>query len=442
MLIEFSVGNFRSVREPVVFSMVAASIHSRVKSLDETNTFLTPQNVRLVKSAAIYGANGSGKSNLIRGLRFMQRLVDRSARMSGPDEETGTEPFLLDAASSQRPSTFELTFVANERQYRYGFELTPERVTREWLYHVPGERESLLFDRVGDEIEMSGVFSEGRDLQRRTRPNALFLSVVAQFNGEISNLVARWFRSMDIISGLQDLGGLRKTQNMLEDPLARPGIIDLLRGLDLGFDDVRLETLEGDDVTRIPRATSATGVERIRKTAAGGDEGRVVWRARSIKTIHRQNESLESVEFDLNEQESEGTKKLFALVGLVVDALARGAVLIVDEIDGRLHTLLTQSLIARFNSSISNPRNAQLVFATHDTNLLSHEMFRRDQIWFAEKGSDQSTRLHSLVEYRIRNDERYERNYIRGKYGGIPFTGDLGLLPSESSMEDVLDGEA
>ena len=442
MLIEFTVGNFRSIRDPIIFSMAAASIHSKTKSLDEANTFLTPQNERLVKSAAIYGANGSGKSNLIRALRFMKRLVDTSARVIGPEDETGTEPFLLESTFSHHPSMFEAIFVANERQYRYGFELTSEAITHEWLYHVPGEREAMLFDRTFNQFEMSGVFSEGQGLQSKTRPNALFLSVVAQFNGEISKVVARWFGSMDIVSGLADMTGMRRTQKMLDDPTARQAITDLLRGLDLGFEDIRLEVVEGDDSARPPYTGSGTLVERLRSPASRGDESRATWRARSIKTIHRQNENGEPIEFNLNEQESAGTQKLFALVGLVVDALRKGTLLIVDEIEGRLHTLLTQALLKLFNSSSTNPKNAQLIVATHDTNLLSHEIFRRDQIWFTEKDSDQSTRLHSLVEYRIRNDERYERNYIRGKYGGIPFTGDLALLPGIESPEGESDVEA
>jgi hypothetical protein len=437
MLIEFTVGNYRSIREPQTLSMVANKVVSKDKRLDEENVF-DVDGIRLLKTAAIYGANSSGKSNFIKAISFMRRLTRRFRlrREAEVNERIDVEPFLLDAASPSQPSHFEAVFFARGKQYRYGFDATQDQIVSEWLYHVPEQRETLLFHREGNQFELKGNFrKEGDGLQERTRENRLFLPVVAEFNGQIASDVIEWFNALRIDSGVRDIPRAFTSERILDSsqPMTsrRELLLDLLRRLNLGFDDVAVERerIEIDEnrysdfASRLGSHLSETeqrvpSDESTRRT-------RYVERART-KTVHRLNESSEQIRFDLNSQESDGTQRVFALAGETVDVLSRGHVMIVDEMDARLHPILTRNLVQMFNSNQSNPKNAQLVFATHDTNLLTNKLFRRDQIWFVEKDQNQASQLYSLAEFKgVRNDASFEKDYILGRYGAIPFLGDL-----------------
>ena len=241
MLVEFTVGNYRSIREPQTLSMVAGKVVSKDKRLDEENVF-DIQGVRLLKSAAIYGANSSGKSNFIKAIRCMRHLAGRFGlrRAADVSDRIDVEPFLLDAATPSQPSHFEAVFFAHDKQYRYGFDATPGQIVSEWLYHVPEQRETLLFRRDGDQFELKGNFKkEGAGLQERTRPSGLFLPVVAEFNGPIAGEVIEWFVHVRVDSGLRDKDRSPVTERIL-DP-QRPNsdqrelVLNLLRRLNLGL---------------------------------------------------------------------------------------------------------------------------------------------------------------------------------------------------------------
>lgn len=442
MLLEFSVGNFRSFKDPVTLSLVATRAVSVDARVDTENVFSPDKSLRLLKSAVIYGANNSGKSNLIEALRFMRQLVIRSSRDSQADDPIPVEPFALSEQTLSEPSFFEIIFISQGKQYRYGFRLTSKRIIDEWLYYVPSVREARLFERQESGIRVMSAFREGRDLKDKTRPNALFLSVVAQFNGSIAGQLLHWFRDLRLISGLTDIDRSR-TEELLDTPEDHARLIHLLNVLDLGFDEVHVEHQETPVANRLQELASYMYTPEPIALPVSNDR-KPQRRQTSLKTLHHRNDGRETL-FDLDKQESEGTKKLVALAGLFLTALDKGGILIVDELDGRLHPLLTRRIIQLFNSNSMNPRNAQLVFATHDTNLLTNRLFRRDQIWFTEKDLEQSTKLYSLVEFslggaKVRNDASFEKDYITGRYGAIPFIGELNefesLLKKEGSGDN------
>ena len=337
------------------------------------------------------------------------------------------EGFRLSDTSVDDPSSFEIVFRLEDKVYRYGFAANRERVTEESLYFVPAGREVNLFRRKEDIIRVNSSpnrFVEGKGLERRTRPNALFLSVVAQFNGETARKIIRWFLDFNVITGLgDDTPLLDYTVNWIKDRERKQGILQLLHGLDISILDLRIEEtrITADNMPReIPPG--------LRSMLLNGN--RV-----DVKTQHRRYDKeghpAGFEEFTLGDQESQGTQKIVALAGPLLDTLQNGKILVVDEFEARLHPKITQTIVKLFNSDSTNPRNAQLVFLTHDTNLLDRHLLRRDQIWFVEKDALEGTSLYSLAEFgvgKVRNDSSFKEGYIQGRFGALPFIGDLERL--------------
>jgi uncharacterized protein len=409
MLIEFSVGNYRSFKEAVTFSMVAAPIEVD-KNLTETNNlFSATKELTLLKSAAVYGANASGKSNLVRAISFMKEFTINSALGTRITDKIGTELYRLSVESEREPSYFEIIFMVGNTRYRYGFEVDREIVQSEWLYQTLRTKEVQLFDRDKGKFKVSSKFSEGKSLQVRTRKNSLFLSVVAQFNGDIATDVIDWFNDLSIFNNLDDDDYDNLTIDALFEGHQTQDLVRLVTSFDLGIEDIKMVK------SPIPGIPDEIGYE--------------------VKTSHwkydKEGHKVSIEEFELDENESAGTQKLFNLSGLLINILEFGEILIIDELDARLHPLISCAIVKLFNSSITNPRNAQLVFTTHDTNLLSAKLFRKDQVWFTEKNRYGATDLYSLVEYKISDDAPFEQDYIAGRYGAIPFIGDLNRVLSK-----------
>jgi uncharacterized protein len=425
MLIEFSVGNYLSFKEQVTFSMVASKIVAKDKSLDENNVFKIDDDLSLLKSAAIYGANASGKSNFIDALSFMRKFVLSSSKDTQAAEPIEAEAFRLDSETVAKPSFFEVVFLLDGKKYRYGFEVDTEKVVSEWLFFTPKTKEAKLFTRASEGIVFSGSFKEGKGLGEKTRTNALFLSVAAQFNGTIAQQILAWFRNLGIISGFVDDGIRAFTIKGLEIDEIRPDIVKLIKKLDLGIDGIQIEKAEMTEAL-LPKNLPLDVKEALLKTIPN----KVF-----IRTMHKKYASdgkeVSTEMFDLDDNESEGTKRLFSLAGPLVSVLRNGKTLVVDELDARLHRLMTCQIIRLFNSNETNPNNAQLIFTTHDTSLLNNTLFRRDQIWFAEKNEHGATDLYSLAEFKVRNDASYEKEYVQGRYGAIPFIGDIHQLTGE-----------
>jgi uncharacterized protein len=423
MLIEFSVANYRSFKDKVTFSMVAANIVAKDKHLDEANVFAVNDELKLLKSAAIYGANASGKSNLGRALSFMKWFMVNSSKETQSTEKIGIERFRLSTQTEDKPSFFEIVFLIKKTKYRYGFEVNRDRVVSEWLFYVPKQRETKLFERDNHDFSISKTY-KADGIQEKTRHNALFLSVSAQFNVKIAEQILAWLTNkLKIISGLRDDKHLIDTmQQCLAEDKNKEEILRLIRKLDLGIDDVEVQEREITS-DMLPDEFPDELKEYLIKS--GGS-------ATSIRTLHRkfdgQGHHISMELFNLNEQESEGTKKVFALGGPLFETLSNGKVLVIDEFDARLHPLISRAIVDLFNSNETNPNNAQFIFMTHDTNLLSNKIFRRDQIWFTEKNRQGATDLYSLAEYNIRNDASFESDYIKGRYGAIPYIMNLNNL--------------
>lgn len=404
MLIEFSIGNYRSFKDKVTFSMVAANIVAKEKELDDNNVFALDDDLKLLNRAVIYGANASGKSNLPKALSFMKWFMINSSKETQSTEKIGVEPFELSTETEAKPSFFEIVFLLDGTKYRYGFEANQKRVISEWLFYVPKTNQTRLFERVSDgnlrKIKYLSNIFKGKGIYPKTRKNALFLSVAAQFNVEIAERILDWLtKQVNIVSGLDDQDHLSYTLNSLvENNDNKSEIIQLIKKLDLGIEQIRIKG-----------ASIKTG----------------------HKKFNKQGNYVSRKFFDLDSQESEGTKKIISIAGLLIDTLKYGKVLIFDEFDARLHPLISKAIVELFNSKNTNSNNAQLIFMTDDTNLLSNKLFRRDQIWFTEKNKYGATDLYSLVEYKIPNDASFESDYIKGRYGAIPFIGDLSQILGE-----------
>jgi AAA15 family ATPase/GTPase len=400
--------------------MVAADEATGNDELDKNNVFKVNQNFSLLKSAAIYGANASGKSNLILALYFMQSFVINSSKLQITDK-INLEKFRLSSETEDKPSFFKIVFHLDNKIYEYSFEVTQERVISEGLSCTPKTRKTNIFSREKDKIKYSKSLLKGKDVKDLTKKNTLFLSIAAQFNDPLAGKILLWFSRLKIISGSQ-FENLRQLSldYLSREPNLKNEIVFLIKKLDLSIKDMSIEV----------GRTSLDNFHKDIPDRVKNKEFRLdKYIYNSIETYHEKYDlegriiGLES--FQMNKHESRGTQKIFALLAPVLSALKKSEVLIIDELDSLLHPLMAIAIIGLFNSKITNPKNAQLIFATHDVNLLSNQLFRRDQIWFTEKNRQEATDLYSLVEFDIDNNASFEQDYIQGRYGAIPFIGDL-----------------
>ena len=426
MLVEFTVANFRSFQDAMTLSMVAANLVAKDKTVDTSNLIKTDSEISLLKTAVIYGANASGKSNFLKALLFMKSFMVNSSKESQSTDKIGVEPFKLGLYGETSPSHFELVFIMDGIRYRYGFEADRNRVSAEWLFYVPSSRETSVFSRKDNVIAVSKKF-DAEGIDKRTRNNALYLSVCAQFNVPLAEKILAWVSDkLNVLSGLHDHHYRNYTAGSCDTDANRLRISSLIKALDTGISGITVER----NTLGIDSLPSAMPEELKKLITRGSDSFTQV----SVKTTHKKygNDGtfVGEEEFDMDENESDGTQKLFALAGPLLHALNEGEVLLIDELDSRLHPLVTLAIIRLFSEVESNSKNAQLIFVTHDTNLLDKSLFRRDQIWFTEKNRYGATSLYSLAEFKIRNDASFGSDYIKGKYGAIPFIGSLDIKAS------------
>jgi predicted ATP-dependent endonuclease of OLD family len=357
MLIGFSVGNYKSFKETVTLSMVASSITEEDKELNENNVFPINDKLSLLKSAAIYGANASGKSNLIAAINFMKWFVLNSSKETQVSDAIDIEAFRLSTETEKEPSFFEIVFLLEDKTFRYGFEVNAREVVSEWLFQADDSEEKMLFERDFDNYILDD-FPEGQGISDKTRSNALFLSVVAQFNGKISGKILLWFsKNLQLISGLQDTQYRKETLESFENARHRHDIIEFIKKLDLSIarycksGKYSCIYLGSDNTGKISGVPTAVVYTLILKSKLRCTQSHPKYDADGKQT------SLEL--FDIEKHESEGTNKLFALAGILLDTLRTGKILLIDELDARLHPLITRELICLFNSNETNPHNAQ-----------------------------------------------------------------------------------
>jgi uncharacterized protein len=415
MLIEFKVMNYRSFRDSQTLSMVAgpAKEHLETHTIDSGISELG----RLVRSAAIYGANAAGKTNLLRAIQFMQSLVVNSAT-TPPTTKLPHDPFKLTAATRNGLTDFEVAFVESGTRYEYGFSLGPIRIEHEWLIAYPRGRARHLFDRSYDEKRskyqwsFSSFFTGNRSVwSDATRDNALFLSTAIQLNNQQLKPVFEWFQKrLVVIVGNVGLNA-QLTLKLFDQPDGKARLLPFLREADAGIADVEIQR---EPLSAGGGFVFAGGAPIIEQSLPNAPPQLV-----RVSFSHPSSDAGEVVKFDLFE-ESNGTQALFRTAGAWLNIFANGEVLIFDEIDTSLHPLLTRFLIEQFHSKETNPYGAQLIFSTHDTTLLGLDLLRRDQIWFVEKQKEANTTLFPLSDFSPRNDELIERGYLRGRYGALP----------------------
>ncbi|MCD8566228.1 MAG: ATP-binding protein [Burkholderiaceae bacterium] len=420
MLVEFRVGNFRSLRQEQVLSLVA----SKDKMLQDTHTVSTGLKAapRLLRSAAIYGANASGKSNLLKALQYMRGVVAESATVIQPGQAFAVQPFRLDEQSEKEPTAFEVTFIIDGVRYQYGFSMTTQRIVSEHLLVYKAFKPQRWFERHFDAQTGKDVYEFGSGLkgpknlwEGATRPNALFLSMAVQLNSDALRPVFDWFVNGLVIFNEQAQLSPQLSIQMLKQSEGRRQICDFLSAADMSIADIEVVT------RKVP------GQAVHFDLAAGKTEVRNEEVEEHQLRFSHMTEQGQAV-FDLMD-ESNGTRNLLFLAGPVLDILRKGLTLVIDELDTSLHTLLVREFVRLFHRPEVNTAGAQLVFTTHDTSLLNApDLFRRDQIWFVEKDRNQASELISLSEFSPRKNEALERGYLIGRYGGIPFLGQtLGL---------------
>lgn len=428
MLIEFKVSNYRSVGEEVVLSLVPAP-----KQREFPKNIIEKKNNHALNAIAIYGPNGSGKSNLLRAMGLLDRLLHLSARSSSTSK-LPYDPFLLKEGSNTKPTFFEITFLLDDHRYRYGLEFNQTEIISEWLFRKGVGREVNLFQRDKDVIDTSSGFQgSGKAIDaaiEATRTNALFLSTCDMLNVKEAKLIFQWFRYFNMVDGLQTEDEEFQTVELWKNPEYQVRIKEYIEHLKLSIVDLEIttKTFDADEISQsLPLELRNTLINEL-----SGKEGYAIW------SKHRLYDSAgeatkELLTWKLEERESAGTTKAFHLSGPILWALVNGGTLIIDELEAKMHPIMTLHTINLFLNEKTNPQKAQIIFATHDTNLLSYCKLRRDQIYFSQKNKWESTEIYSLSDFiyvgeegpflkneKERPDTDKEKRYFEGRYGAIP----------------------
>jgi|WetSurMetagenome_2_1015567.scaffolds.fasta_scaffold35677_3 uncharacterized protein len=423
MLVEFSVSNFRSFNEEQTLSLIAGRDRKHPGHVIDKGDF------RLLKAAAIYGANASGKSNLIRAIEAMTHFVSISAtKMTEGDRIPRMTPFRLSSRTISQPSRFSIKLLLKDVLHDYVFSASSKRVYEECLHVTPaGKRKSLSFSRTFNETTQDYTWAFGESLKdvksvlvERTRSNGLAVSRGAEQN--IKSL-AEFFLAISRaiwVFGVDEMPSLLFYQTahrvLKKDSLANQ-IMRLVRDADLGIENISVDEV----------AIDSAMMREVRKSLPRNIRRKLVDKKLmrpDIHTEHRMQDSEKVVQFDMENDESRGTQRFFALAGPLVDALEQGTLVVVDEIDSSMHPLLTRGLLELFQSQAANSKGAQLVATTHDSTIMRPAIFRRDQVWLAEKDASQASRLRSLYDFKKpRSTESFEKNYLSGRYGAVPNLG-------------------
>lgn len=431
MLIRFRVENHRSIHNEQELSFVAASL----ADLPEKVVHTSQKDLDLLRVVGIYGANASGKSTVLNALKFMRSAVENSQRNWRPDGGVPRSPFLLDPEALLKPSFFEVDFLLDESRYTYGFVVDSKRVLEEWLYAYPQGRKQKWFTRDASETQEFSfsrlLTGENKSIQALTRDNSLFLSAAAQNNHDMLSPIFQWLSTK-----LKFIYENNRGSNYLDtlinfvNPEYQGSILSILQNSDLGITNIDIESEKMPDVLmRVLEAAFKDKPEALDLLPG-------LSRVPSMSLRHHAEIAGNDIAIPFSD-ESRGTQALFALAGSVVETLAKGGLLCVDELDASLHPLMAVEIVKMFNDPKRNPHNAQLLFNTHDTNILECGDLRRDQIWFTEKDKNGATQLYPLTDYKARREENLKRGYLQGRYGAVPFIHTESLFTGESDGEEI-----
>lgn len=396
MLCQFTVRNYKSIRDEVTFDMQAAAI-----SEHEDKVIRDKNGEQFLPVSAIYGPNGGGKSNVLEALHTVAAKVLRPLYATGDNEERVflrkrllIEPFAFSKEMRNEPTEFEVFFQTELAEYRYIFHVKREVVVYESLDRVKLEtgRRSALFERTAEESILKGVFAKLKisDELSATLPLLSYLGITYKKN-EVVKDVLEWFEyGIDFLNYGNPIEELRMAVSNSED--VKQLMLDMIQEMDLDIVDFRVVE---DENNRI-----------------------------DVYTKHM----VDGYEAELNLlEESSGTKKLFGLMPFIADSLLSGTTLVIDELDAKIHPVLLRHLIMMFNDMSINKKKAQLIFTSHDLSTMNSEVFRRDEIWFVAKDNVQNSKLYSLVEFKnekgesVRKDAKFDKQYLEGKYGADPY---------------------
>jgi len=410
MLIQFRYKNFKSFRDDTILDFSATKI------TEHSDRVVQIGNEKILPTAAIFGANASGKSNVIQAFRFMSTYVIDSFAFGGEgdDKKSKTKklkqtPFLFDKDSRDAESSFEVYFISSEeagcKSYNYGFTLDQSGIVEEWLNAKSKTARSYkpVFYRNKEELDLSGLPTKSQEILRMTlEPETLIVSLGAKLKISKLKCIRDWFYDTNFTNFGNPIENVFLSSlipdGFADDKAVQKKVVDYFATFDSSIVGFNIEVIKSDD-----------------------EDSRHI----KIDALHKVIGSEEFASIPL-EEESDGTLKMFALYPALQDTLESGGVLFVDELNARLHPLLVRGFLITFLNPETNPNHAQLVFTTHDSWQLSNNLLRRDEIWFTEKEQSGVSTLYSLADFvdedgsKIRKDESYEKNYLLGKYGAIP----------------------
>lgn len=423
MLLGFSFENFSSFYHETIFSMLA----TKKDEFENLNTIDTPHG-RLLKSALIYGANGSGKTNWVKALNFMKDVVFGS--VIDKSILQGNETFKFSGESQSKPTIFEISFIQNNIAYEYGFKIFNGEIIEEWL-DKKLKRKVAVFYRENakyDSIQLSGEMKKAEKIKKFTRPDSLFLTTAAMFNINIAEEILNWFGNLYIL--LEGFDALRLTVDYIQEDIENKNkVLNQLKIADIGIEDFNLEVKEFDVDEDFKQNFIKSNRENFLVNNA--NEIRIKRKNVNLKTKHNiYNEDknvIGDVELSFLKYQSRGTIKFFELLGPILDSLENGKILVVDEVDSKLHCEIVSYILKIFNSIDKNSNNSQLICNTHNVMLLDEDL-RRDQIWFVQKDIYGESELYSLDDFKnVRKDDPKLKKYLLGIYGAVPSMNGSGL---------------
>lgn len=417
MILSLKIENFRSIKGPLILDLTS---ENRLKEDELPFNSFFEKDIEILRSLLIYGRNASGKSNVLLALNALTFLVKNSDSFKHEEKIEPYEPFLFDSNSKEKPIKLEIDFITveNKTKFKYIISFNGSEIIYEALYIYPLGTQAKLFERKKGKITYGDYYKGAkRKIEDDLLPNQLFLSKSSTSNIKYLDECYLYFTKYIYVSTIHDTeydkAIIRSfSELLLNDNKLKCNLLELLRAADTAISDFSI--IENEKELKFPDKFP----EDIKKKILESHK----YEVRTKHSIYNNGEKIGEANLDL-ENESFGTKKLFTVGGLILDALHDGSVIVIDELDKGLHPILTKLLINLFNSKKNNPNNAQLIFATHDSSLLDLEMLRRDQICFVDKTYEEQSILYKLSDIKgIRKDTPIDKWYLSGRFKAVPVT--------------------
>lgn len=424
MLVEFRFKNYRSFRDEAVLSMEAVGLTSF------KNCLIKHDNMKLLPGAAIYGKNGGGKSNVIRAFWLGVQFIRNAQRMQHEKAAIPVVPFMLNDYSASEPTEFAFDYIVGGVKYWYSFTATREKIIKESLYYAPKGQRAQVFVREGQKFSFTADKAKRKLISEAVAENQLFFSIACTMNDTICVNAMKWFRE-DIFFSRDYTDIPKQLLEYYDDSNMLKAISDYAKTADFGIEEMQFEMKNeeiGDSLEfpdGIPSGIKAalTSFVRMLSEVSNDSESKLKMSQVKAKAKHKGiNANGESALYQLElEDESDGTRKLMSVAPAIESVLNKGGILLVDEIETELHPMLVNFIVAKFQSKRSNPNGAQIIFTTHNTELMNLEFMRKDQIYFADKRkADGSSELYSVTDFTTKTTDNIRKGYLIGKYGATP----------------------